>query len=148
MLWVTGLGGMGDSLQQHQLPRLRPLPYWYACGVAGDYVCLGSPTEEVDYAESVGVAIAAERGAHHELPRKNRMFSILVKLASPLTSPFGIAVTLWMVGGGLYSLGRRRWGVRSLIGGIGVLLFFSSGWVGNTLLYSLERRFPEQTTAA
>ena len=69
------------------------------------------------------------------------MFPLVSKLLTPLVSPMGLSCALWFLAA-LARFFKPRWSVPLLWAGVGVLSVFSSKWVGNGLLGSLERQYP------
>jgi uncharacterized SAM-binding protein YcdF (DUF218 family) len=64
------------------------------------------------------------------------------KLLTPLISPLGLALLLWLVGALLSWLGRRGWGRGCRAAGCLLLLLLSSPLVGEHLLHRLEVQYP------
>jgi len=69
--------------------------------------------------------------------------SILVgKLLTPLLSPLGLALLLWVAGALLGWRGHGAWGRRCRVGGCLLLLVLGCPLVGERLLHSLEGEYP------
>jgi uncharacterized SAM-binding protein YcdF (DUF218 family) len=69
--------------------------------------------------------------------------SILIgKLLTPLISPLGLALFLWLAGLLLSWWGRRGWGQGCRIAGCLLIALLGSPWVGERLLHSLESEYP------
>ena len=64
------------------------------------------------------------------------------KLLTPLISPLGLALLLWLVGSLLVWRGRSAWGRRCRVGGCLLLLVLACPLVGERLLHSLEAEYP------
>ena len=69
------------------------------------------------------------------------MYPFLAKLMTPLLSPLGVSLLLWIAAAVLYRLQRVKWSLRCGLAGIAVVVFFSNPIIGDALLGSLENDF-------
>lgn len=64
------------------------------------------------------------------------------KLLTPLISPLGLALLLWLIGTGLSWRGWRAWGRGCRVAGCLLLIVLGCPLVGERLLHSLEAEYP------
>jgi uncharacterized SAM-binding protein YcdF (DUF218 family) len=76
------------------------------------------------------------------------MYDYLSEFTAPFLTPIGLCLVVWIAGLGLRLNGYRIWGKCCTVGGILVLLAFSSPLVGGALLASLEDDYPLIAAAA
>ena len=69
------------------------------------------------------------------------MLPIIAKMLSPLITPLGWCLALWVVGLFMYVRRRRDLGQVCVLLGVVLILIFGSPWMGNALLGGLENQF-------
>ena len=65
---------------------------------------------------------------------------------TPLLSPLGISLLLWIAAAVLYRMRRHRWALRCVVVGAAVVLLFSNPIVADAMLGSLENDYPTRPT--
>jgi uncharacterized SAM-binding protein YcdF (DUF218 family) len=75
------------------------------------------------------------------------VFVLVSKLMAPLVYPLSLGLGLWLAALVCAWRGRRTWGWGCGAAGTGVLLLFSSPWVGEAMLRSLENDYPSLAPA-